>query len=887
MAVLLLGLLIQALWVSTVDARDPAKRVYNLNDTGPGSLRSAIFDAAFGGNIVYDSDLSGTILLQSNLPDVNRRSEFENYEGITLSYTGGTNIHLINFSGPGWMPASSAQSLEISGSGNLSAIKLEAYLNLGRLFSNIHVVSEGARAYGIQCTSGDLLLDDYSGSMVVNARDSFAFGIYSGNDLSLNRISGSIQAKTGDYFAYALHSNNDMRFDSLSGRFSAEAKGPFAVGIYSSGQLVGNLSPFGQISGVVTASAHGPAVAVGAKNGMDIKVIGTLVAQDTSGNDQAYAIASGEADMISWLMGNHPYWDTQGGADDKVVLGDGASITGHIDLGDGVNRLTLEGSGRHYGHVNNVTSMTKTGSGTWESGNVAVKNLLSVNAGHLDLSSGTRHFIGINPVGTNLSISPGASLSLGIHEIDQPNMVVSNTLVNRGTINITPKTYIPPGKTVTVVTSQELNNLGVLTTDALVLDIAAQGNNITVTKKNYRDIPLKTANARLLAKTLDTRTLSSDSDMAHVVAMLDSSTSLATFEDGLNQMGPQALSGMSAVTMDMSRLFFSTVTARMARLRQGVRVLARKKRMDPNDPETWPLMASAGELAGILFDPSQDSHQGLHFQALGQKSHMDSQEGHMGYDTTTAALAMGMDRVFPQAVLDNNFLGGLSIGVADSSVLYRDRGQSNADITTYSLGVYGSFFDKHWYLDTILAGASSAYEVNRSIPFLSRWAKSNPKGYTLSAKTRGGYTFDLGKLGLTPILSLEYNRLHQDAYTETGASGANLGVAAWDDNSLKTGLGVQVDRSWATGFGSIIQSLSLCWEHELLTPSRQVSTTIAGMPGLVYTSFLNAPDRDALVVDASVTSVTTSSLALSLTYQGRFLEDSGSHSLIGDLKILF
>ncbi len=145
------------------------------------------------------------------------------------------------------------------------------------------------------------------------------------------------------------------------------------------GKIDGNGVPLA-ISGTVSASAHGQAVAIAAPQGLNLNVTGSLLATDSSGSGEAYAIRAGTYDRWThdWIPG--------GAVDDTIVLGDGASVVGKIDLGGGTNLLTLDGAGAMSGVVSNINTMTKSGAGVWSTDGDITANALSVLGGTLNVN---------------------------------------------------------------------------------------------------------------------------------------------------------------------------------------------------------------------------------------------------------------------------------------------------------------------------------------------------------------------------------------------------------------------------------------------------------------------------------------------------------------------
>lgn len=121
---------------------------------------------------------------------------------------------------------------------------------------------------------------------------------------------------------------------------NATAFGLYAYSAMNGGDAATPLS----ISGTVSATANGTAVAVAADGALNLTVTGTLSGVDTTGGGNGYAIKSAEAD-------------------DTVTLGTGANLIGKVDLGQGSNTLALVGSGSSANQFLNVTSLV-VGDGT-------------------------------------------------------------------------------------------------------------------------------------------------------------------------------------------------------------------------------------------------------------------------------------------------------------------------------------------------------------------------------------------------------------------------------------------------------------------------------------------------------------------------------------------
>ncbi|MBI9110569.1 autotransporter outer membrane beta-barrel domain-containing protein [Maridesulfovibrio ferrireducens] len=746
--------------------------------------------------------------------------------------------------------------IQVSGGGGfVKGIEVGDTLSLnGKLSGSVTATGGGSKVYGLLAGDSLIVRDDLSGSVSAIGGGDKVYGLMSEEDnISLNDVSGSITAKAGGNTAYGIYSYKnglDITGD-LSGTVSAIAGGNTAMGLYSlEGGISNGAGGAANISGSVLAEANGLAVGAGGDGGINLNVTGTLQAVDSSGDDEAYAVRAG---MIDWRTGN---W-IDGGADDSITLGNGASVTGRIELGGGTNLLTLDGAGNLNGAVNNITTMTKTGAGVWNiSGGINTKDLT--------VQDGT--------------------LNIQITQFSTPAVEVANTFTNNGEVSFSVSGLIASGTTFTALTSNNLTGTGTYTSNSALMAANIVGDNINLTKKSYMDlVDNKNPNGYATALYLDPFTATATGDLAAVLEKLDSSSSKTEFNECLNQLGGSGLMGITAMSVDTSHIVSHATQTRMAEMRDYQILMAKKdKTPTPDDPASWPMVASNGDLAGIMGRKPDVKSNGMHLRVLGRTGSMDTHGGYDGYDYDSIIMSGGYDKV-----INDGFLIGISGGYAKTDADYKDTGSSSSDMKSYTMGLYGTLFTDAWYVDTTIAGAYNKYELNRRISFLGRTATADPNGYTMTAKSSGGYKYELDGYGITPMVSMEYTRFHQDGYTESGAGSANLVMENIDSNFLESGLGVKFDRAWDTDFGQIIPEISAMWIHEWLSQDRNITTSMTGMPGTGFSQLTAETAKDSCRFGVGVRAVHEKGMSLTLRYQGDVEEHAVSQSLMCEAQLAF
>lgn len=933
-------------------ARAATFTVTNTNESGAGSLRQAVTDAADGDTIEFAAGLTGTITLASDLPSLNSVT-FVNGENILVTRSDGASRasvlkvadgKTVTGALPGSMTASATGTnyadgiysdggmtvTGLSGTVSATAAGNNAYglfsagdLNLTDLSGTVSASADGNTAIGLR-SNGNMAVVNLSGSVSGSADGSLAWGLYSGGTMTLGDLSGTVSAHSGTNIVRGLYSFDDMTLATLSGSVSATGGTSDVLGLYSSedltvGTLSGSVSAFAatnsalgvngsdtltvgvlsgsvsaaaggdtawglyshdivldelsgsvsatadgvgalgvsarttldngaggttRISGTVTARANGLAAAVSAGEGMDLTVTGTLSAEDSSGAGNAYAIAAG------FSLGGST-WTPGGNYNDTVTLGDGASITGHIDLGGGVNLLALDGAGTLLGDVRNITALTKSGSGTWSATG-------DINTGDLTVNDGV--------------------LLVNVTQTASPTVTATGTVTNDSEIRFGLDGTVASGATFTALTSTGLAGAGNYTTNSMFLSAAISGNNVDLTKKGFTDVLsglAPSSPAGQLAAALDANAATASPSLAALIHDLEQSSTEAELLAAASQIASPLMFQGVRISLGTIRMQALATRLRIAEVRADQIRLAQSDSPAADDPDSWPVVASAGDLSGLLNRSPGQAPNGLHLRAMGRNGSMDTYGGQTGYDFNTFLLSGGYDKV-----VSDDLLLGVNAGYAVTGADYDDAGGSTSRLDSYSLGLYGSWFRDGWFVDGLLSGTYNDYDLTRELPALGRTAKADPKGYAISAKTEAGYRIELQGLGLVPMASLEYIRFHQDAYTESGAGAADLSIGKTDSNFLESGLGGSVDYSWETEFGLLIPEVSVEWLHEWLTQSRDLTYSMTGMPASRLSQTAAEPASDTLRLGAGASYFLNNGLALGARYQGEFEEHSRSHSLI-------
>lgn len=751
-------------------------------------------------------------------------------------------------------------------------------MNVGDISGTIRVNS-GKSAYGIKSTD-NLTMGDVTGTIRATATKNSANAIHSYDNVTISSVSGTVHAETSGDTAYGIRAGDNLdlttmsgtvnaiatgkdafaiyssgssgiALSTVSGTVNAEAGAEQAIGIYSHGALDNGSGAATTINGSVTAKANGLAVGIGVADGMNITVTGTISATDSSGSGKAYAIASGRANINSWR--------TVGTANDTVTLGSGSTITGTIELGGGTNTLTLDDAGTLTGDVKSITTLTKNGAGTWDATG-------TIQTDSMDLTAG--------------------KVIVTVTQTDTPALAVANTLTNDGEIEIQLDTSIAGGTTYTAISAgNNFAGAGTFTfTDTLMTTHEQTVNSFTITKKSYTSVlTSEDGNLLALSEALDQASQTATGEMKNLLDTIDNSPSTAEVKTRLEELSPQGLTALPSHGVDMAQTASRATQARLAEVRTYQSMLADQDTgLDPNEPESWPLIASIGYLSGLIPRSKEIKPQGVHLRMAGTTTSMDSHDGHDGYDTNSVLISGGYDKM-----QNDHLLLGISAGYAYSAADYSDIGGSSSTLQSYSLGVYSTWFGKQWYADALLGLSLNKYSTVRNIDFQNDTATASPEGNTVTTKAGFGYLLVADGFGITPQATLEHTLVRQYSYTETGAGAANLKVKAENTHYLESGLGAKINRTWETDSWRIVPELSAMWMHEWVTQDNDITYSMTGMQNTSFDQTAATRANNTLCFGAGLTILSMDGQALTMKYQGDLKEHAASHSLMLEAQWAF
>jgi len=292
------------------------------------------------------------------------------------------------------------------------------------------------------------------------------------------------------------------------------------------------------------------------------------------------------------------------------------------------------------------------------------------------------------------------------------------------------------------------------------------------------------------------------------------------------------------------------------------------------------VRAASAEMGSASGVSSGETLKGLGFwgQAFGSTASQDRRKDIDGYDADTYGLAFGADA----KVLDPLRVG-LSFAYARTNVDDSgDRKGSGQEIDSYITSLYGTYTAPRWYLDGALTYGIHKYDAKRLLSIAGTNAQllsADYSGQQYGARAELGIPLAVGRAIVTPLVSLAYNHLDQDRYSETGGVAA-MSVGSSSTDSIRSGLGGKVSAKVASfGNWDLRPNARAVWLHEFNESApTQTSTFIAGGAAFSTPGSDVATEHYVLGTGVDLASVrnTTVSLKYDADLSDQFVGHSGS-----------
>lgn len=274
---------------------------------------------------------------------------------------------------------------------------------------------------------------------------------------------------------------------------------------------------------------------------------------------------------------------------------------------------------------------------------------------------------------------------------------------------------------------------------------------------------------------------------------------------------------------------------------------------------------------------------GLWGQAFGGHANQSQRDQIDGYSADYGGALIGLDR----DVGHDWRLGGV---FSYSSATARNDGDTNGDntrINSYGLFGYGSYVAATWYANVSAGIVKQNYSTTRTIDFtgFSGSANGSFSGQQYVARGEVGYPIVLSNFTVTPLASLTYSYLKQDAYTESGGNGAALSVDSSHTTSVSSDIGAKFEKEFVTSAGNLVPEIRLAWRHEYDNTRVRTTANFAGDPtgASSFTTLGASPVKDSALFSLGLTLLKANDLSVTVRYEAQV--GGGYRSQAGSLRL--
>lgn len=257
--------------------------------------------------------------------------------------------------------------------------------------------------------------------------------------------------------------------------------------------------------------------------------------------------------------------------------------------------------------------------------------------------------------------------------------------------------------------------------------------------------------------------------------------------------------------------------------------------------------------------------------AFGYLGEQSTVRGYEGYDFHILGATLAYD-----TPISDSARAGLGMRYAKSSLSAQNT-NAHGSIESYQATAYLGYAPGAWFANAALAYGWDNYKGSRRVifPGIDATANAHYHGRQFTAYGTTGYHFYLGSAQtvLTPVATLQYTRLHANAYTETGGDALNLHVERQNYEFMQSGLGLKLTRAFTTSSGPVVRpELRANWLHSFGGETMANTAAFAsGGPNFVAQGL--KPKRDSFATGLGI-EVSDGPLSMMAGYDYQWRNDS-------------
>jgi outer membrane lipase/esterase len=401
--------------------------------------------------------------------------------------------------------------------------------------------------------------------------------------------------------------------------------------------------------------------------------------------------------------------------------------------------------------------------------------------------------------------------------------------------------------------------------------------------------PYINTNQRTVGGMLNSVGNTATGDLNTVLTAIDALPQYSQIPGVYDQIAPRGTEAIFRMGLSSTVFQAGNISERLFDIRRGVKgtsldgTFIRNSDFIRDGRDKPILIASTGpNLTGML-PPGADDKWGIFVKGNAVSGDQRDTPDQMGYRFTSAGVTFGMDYRFTR-----NLAAGLLLGYTGSRATVDDY-DSKVKMDGYTVGAYGTWYDKGFFVDGQASYGWEDYRNTRRIVFpgIDRTAISKPSGRQLTLYAGTGYELNVDKWTLVPTASLQYIKLNLDSFTESGAGALNLAVNSQDTQSLMGNIGGRIYYTFDTGRALIMPFIHASYGYEFLGGAQTVTSRLA-QGSSPFTIENPSPDRNFVLCGAGVSMFLRSGASLNIGYTAQIGMDTYiAHSINGGLKMTF
>ncbi|MGV7222156.1 MAG: autotransporter domain-containing protein [Nitrospinales bacterium] len=815
------------------------------------------------------NDVAGAIIDGQNGDGVNIDSGTVRNGGLASMITGSTNGVYIFSNGTVF---NSGQNAEITGDGG-DGVNLGANANAG---GSVFNSGPGAKITG---SANGVSID--GGGTVSNTGDGATIEGLAGNGViivnGVAAVTNGLGATIIGNTAPAIETGTSNDIVTNNGTLTSDQEGIMTRAGEDTITVSGTVTSGGGINAI---SAGNDEDVVNLEDGATIN--GDIGGGQDNGSDTINLTGTGvfshRIKAFQQMNVDNGFWTLDGAenhdiAETDINAGGTLFLDGVASVLDG-NATVLDG-GRLMGTGEVTGALATKGSGIVAPG----ASIGTMFADSLDMSSGGNLEIEFDNAGNSdlLEITNGADLTNGTVTFLPTEAGFSGTQTYQFIDSTSGTALVGFGTFDTVISP--------LFTATLMADFVGPGDvGVEISRPNTFPQLANTANRLPIAQYLEDNLPTATGDLADIIIAISGLLTLDEFHNALDQLGPDALASIPRIRFQGHRNFKESLVQRMGALRFGNDLSKNKGgvaqiALANVDPAYLSHMVTGGTRTGSTADRSTWNP---FFKAIGAVSDLDTQDDHFGFESSTAGIIIGLDKK-----INSNLTVGGAGGYTSTDTDF-DNFDTQANMDTFNLAVFGEYAVSNFHIDTVLSYAHSSMGMDREIMIGSynSTAISSHSSNEFLAHAGAGYDFNVAGWLMGPIGLVEYATVIEDGFTETNAGAANLMLSGRTTHSFRSVAGVRVARQIQLKSMLLVPEAHGRWTHEWLDNSHTIQAQFINIPSAAFNITNRKLSDDGGNLGASLTAY-KNEMAFNISYNTEFRGELLSHAFDVGLKLNF